>query len=163
MAEDTSTSAPLTVGRIVIVFVVLQVLLVLTVVAAALPLGRAGLLIALGIAGVKAALVILFFMHMRWDTNLSRAIGGMCLLWAGILFTLTATDYLSRPWLTRAEAVTESVSIFPPPPKLPVRQPPLGQKIDFEPSRSADAMISGRAQRESARQAQTPEETSPDR
>ena len=47
------------------IFAALMVLLVLTVVAAKLPLGQMNVIVALGIALLKAALILLFFMHFR--------------------------------------------------------------------------------------------------
>ncbi|MFK7789675.1 MAG: cytochrome C oxidase subunit IV family protein [Phycisphaeraceae bacterium] len=50
-----------------IVFLVLMVLTVLTVAAINVDLGPANIFVALGIAMVKAVLVVLIFMHIWWD------------------------------------------------------------------------------------------------
>ncbi|WP_435007004.1 cytochrome C oxidase subunit IV family protein [Tundrisphaera lichenicola] len=81
------------------VFVALMVLLVLTVVAAKMNLGELNLIAALGIAVVKAALIVLFFMHFRESEKLTWLIGAATLVWFGILVVLTYNDYWSRDWL----------------------------------------------------------------
>jgi cytochrome c oxidase subunit 4 len=53
-----------------VLFGILAALLILTFVTVAvtwLPLGPFNLVAAVGIAAVKAALVLLYFMHLRWD------------------------------------------------------------------------------------------------
>ena len=58
------------------VFLALMVLTVLTVAAIFVNLGPLNLPVALGIALVKAVLVVLIFMHIWWD----RAFHGLCIL-----------------------------------------------------------------------------------
>jgi cytochrome c oxidase subunit 4 len=55
--------------------------------------------IALAIAGAKAFVIILYFMHVRWGSGLTRltVLGG--LLWLGILVMGAMDDYLTRAWL----------------------------------------------------------------
>lgn len=77
-------------------FAGLLLLLGLTVGASFLPLGRFGLMLALGIAGAKALLILLFFMQVRYKSALTRLFVTTGFFWLGILFTLTLTDYLSR-------------------------------------------------------------------
>jgi len=57
-----------------------------------------GVLVALGIATLKATLVILFFMHVKGGPLLPKVVIIVCLSWLGILFTLTLNDYLTRGW-----------------------------------------------------------------
>jgi cytochrome c oxidase subunit 4 len=52
--------------------------------------------IAMAIACIKGLLIILFFMHVRWRPWLTWFFVGAGFLWLGILFTLTASDYLTR-------------------------------------------------------------------
>jgi len=83
------------------VFAALMVLLILTVVAAKIPLpGSSNLLVAMAIAVVKAALIILFFMHFRDSDHLTWLVGGATLVWFCILIALTYNDYWSRDWIT---------------------------------------------------------------
>jgi len=81
------------------VFAALLVLLLATVGAAYLDLGRGNLPVALTIAAVKAALIMMFFMHVRYSNRLTLVFSGAALLWLGILLTLTTTDFSSRDWL----------------------------------------------------------------
>ena len=80
------------------VLVALLVLTALTVGLSRLPLGEWHTVIGLAIAVVKAALVILFFMHVIYSSRLTWlvALGG--LLWLAILIGLTMNDYIARGW-----------------------------------------------------------------
>jgi len=62
--------------------------------------GRLNVVIALTIAVVKATLVVLYFMHVRYSARLIWVIVASALFWVGILFALTLSDYLTRGWLT---------------------------------------------------------------
>jgi cytochrome c oxidase subunit 4 len=80
--------------------------------------------VALGIAIVKATLVILFFMHVKYGSRLTKLIVGTAFFFLGILLTLTMTDYLSRGWFTAPGGSTSPASITsltgaPPPAKIP--------------------------------------------
>ena len=56
--------------------------------------------IALTIAVIKATLVVLFFMHVRYSTRLTWAVVIGSVFWLGILLALTMGDYLTRSWRT---------------------------------------------------------------
>jgi len=56
-------------------------------------------IIALTIASVKATLVVLYFMHVRYSNRLVWVIVISALFWMGILFALTFSDYATREWL----------------------------------------------------------------
>src|SRR5262249_55526006 len=77
-------------------FVALMILLVITLVAAMFDLHEWNVVIAITIAVVKAVLVVLYFMHMRWNSRLVQVFGGAAIFWLAILFVLTLTDFLSR-------------------------------------------------------------------
>jgi cytochrome c oxidase subunit IV len=81
------------------VFVALMALLAATVGLAYLDLGPANLPIAMGIAAVKAALIVLVFMHVRYSHRLTWVFSSAGLLWLLILISLTVVDYRSRDWL----------------------------------------------------------------
>ncbi|HTD21586.1 MAG TPA: cytochrome C oxidase subunit IV family protein [Terriglobales bacterium] len=53
-------------------------------------------LVALAIAIFKATLVILFFMHVKYSSRLTKIVVGAGVFWLLILLSLTMTDYLSR-------------------------------------------------------------------
>jgi len=55
---------------------------------------------AVAIAIVKALLVILFFMHVRYSSPLTWLFVGAGFFWLTILFALTMPDPLTRNWLT---------------------------------------------------------------
>ncbi len=76
-----------------------MVLTVLTVFVATLDLGRFNAIVALSIAVLKAMLVVLYFMHVRYSSKLTWAFVGAGFFWLAILFALTLSDYFSRPWL----------------------------------------------------------------
>lgn len=78
------------------VFVALLVLLVATVGAAYLPLGILHVPVAMTIAVVKAALIMLFFMHLLHSHRLMMIVVGASFLWLAIMVALTLNDYLTR-------------------------------------------------------------------
>jgi cytochrome c oxidase subunit IV len=61
--------------------------------------GPLNVIIALTIAVIKATLVVLYFMHVRYSPRLVWLIFGSALFWLGILFALTLSDYWTRAWL----------------------------------------------------------------
>jgi len=75
-------------------------LTIITVAAASFNFGSANVVIALAIATVKATLVALFFMHLRYSRPLMLMVVAAGLLWLGIMITLTLGDFLTRGWLT---------------------------------------------------------------
>ena len=75
---------------------VLLVLLGLTLAVSFLPVGPWRLAVGLLIAGVKASLVAVIFMHLRWSSPVMRLFAVAGLVWLAILLTLTLTDYLTR-------------------------------------------------------------------
>ncbi|MCR4375022.1 MAG: cytochrome C oxidase subunit IV family protein, partial [Acidobacteria bacterium] len=81
------------------VFLSLIALTVITVVVARVDLGAFNTPIALGVAGVKATLVILFFMGVKYNTPLTKVVAASGFVWLIILFGMTMGDYLTRAWL----------------------------------------------------------------
>ena len=71
----------------------------LTVLVAFYDLGPLNNIVMLLIASVKALLVILFFMHVRWSTRLTWVVAASGFVWLIIMFGLTMTDYLTRGWV----------------------------------------------------------------
>ena len=81
------------------VFAVLLAFTVLTVAVAELPatwvdLGRWNLWIAIGIATVKASLVALYFMHLRYDNPFYALIFVTALVFLAVFLSLTLMDTL---------------------------------------------------------------------
>jgi cytochrome c oxidase subunit 4 len=59
--------------------------------------GLANVLIAMLIASLKASLVALFFMHLRWDKPMSAILFCGTLFFLGLFLIGCYTDYISRP------------------------------------------------------------------
>jgi cytochrome c oxidase subunit IV len=81
------------------VFAALLALTAITTAAAFVDLGPFNNVVALGIAVLKATLVVLIFMHVKYSPRLVPLVviaGGF---WLVILIALTLTDYLTRGWL----------------------------------------------------------------
>jgi cytochrome c oxidase subunit IV len=80
-----------------LIFLALLVGTALTVVAAFVNFPwRFNTIVALTIASVKATLVVLYFMHVRYSPRLVWVIVASALFWMGILFAFTFSDYLTR-------------------------------------------------------------------
>jgi cytochrome c oxidase subunit IV len=81
------------------VFASLMLLLAATVGIAYHHLGKLNIFAALTIAFVKATLIILYFMHVRYSSRLLWIFVGAGFFWLGILFALSFADYWTRGWL----------------------------------------------------------------
>src|SRR6267142_2998702 len=81
------------------IFAALLALTFLTVVVARIDLGRFNTIVALTIAVTKAVLVVLFFMHVRHSTRLTKlvVVGGF--VWLALLIGFTMLDVTTRDWL----------------------------------------------------------------
>jgi cytochrome c oxidase subunit 4 len=82
----------------ILVFAALIALTALTTGVAFINLGKWNTVAALVIALCKATLVVLFFMHLRWGSNLLRIVVASSLLWLVILIGLTLSDVFTRNW-----------------------------------------------------------------
>ena len=80
----------------------LFVFTVITVLVAFVELGPLNTPLALAIAIFKASIVVLFFMHVRYNTPLMWVFAGAGFFWLLILLALTMQDYVSRDWETPA-------------------------------------------------------------
>ncbi len=81
------------------VFVILLILTLTTSWAAYFDLGKLNVVVALVIATIKASLVVLFFMHVYWQTKLTKLVVVSGVAWLALLLWLTLTDIVSRGWL----------------------------------------------------------------
>jgi cytochrome c oxidase subunit 4 len=81
------------------IFGALMVLTAVTVLAAFVNLGNLNFPIALGIATVKATLVVLFFMHVKYSSRMTKLVIMCSLFFLTILLLETLVDYASRGWL----------------------------------------------------------------
>ncbi len=80
----------------ILVFAALMVLTAATVLVAKFDLGAANDIVALAIAVTKATLVVLFFMHVKYSTRLTKLTVIGSVLWLGFLIGVTMMDYASR-------------------------------------------------------------------
>ena len=83
-----------------LIFLTLMVCTAITVAVAFVDLGPLNAVVAMTIAVLKATLVVLFFMHVKYSTRLTWAVVLGSVFWLGILIVMTAGDYLTRAWST---------------------------------------------------------------
>lgn len=81
------------------IFFALMVFTGITVGAAFVNLGAFNASVALGIATFKATLVVLYFMHVKYSSRLTKLVVVAGIFFLIILFGLTMADYASREWL----------------------------------------------------------------
>jgi len=81
------------------VFFALMVFTAITVAVAFVDLGPLNNVVMLGIALVKATLVVMFFMHVKYGTRLIPMVIASGIFFLLILFVITMSDYMSRGWL----------------------------------------------------------------
>lgn len=81
------------------IFGVLLVLTGATVWVAEHDFGALNTPVAIVIAGFKAALVILYFMHVRYSSRLTVVFALAGFVWLAILLGFTLADFVSRGWL----------------------------------------------------------------
>lgn len=78
------------------IFAALMVLTAVTVAVAYVNLGSVNPVVALGIATLKATLVVLFFMHVKESSQLTKVIVVSGFFFLAILIGLTMSDYATR-------------------------------------------------------------------
>jgi len=84
----------------VTIFLALMVGTALTVLAAFYDFpGPLNAVVALTIATIKATLVVLYFMHVRYSGRLIWLVILAALFWLAIMFSITLSDYWTRSWL----------------------------------------------------------------
>jgi cytochrome c oxidase subunit 4 len=81
------------------VFATLMVLTGVTVAVAYVNLGEFNKVVALGIAAFKATIVVLYFMHVKHASKLTKLFAVTGIFFLVILFGLTMSDYGSRMWV----------------------------------------------------------------
>ena len=95
MSEKAEHAHP-SVGLYIVIFLALVVGMVLTWWIAQIDLGPWNPVVALTIAVIKATLVILYFMHVRYSNKLTIITVCAGFFWLLILITLSLSDYLTR-------------------------------------------------------------------
>src|SRR6476646_8001478 len=82
-----------------LIFLALMVGTGLTWWVATIDLGAMNNVIMLTIAVIKATLVVLFFMHVKYSNKLTWVVILGSIFWLFIMLVLTMNDYLTRSWL----------------------------------------------------------------
>ena len=85
-------------GVYLLVFISLLALTALTTGAAYIDMGRFNSIVALAIAVTKMLLVVLFFMHVKYSSGLTKLVVIAGIFWLAILIALTFADEHSRGW-----------------------------------------------------------------
>ena len=85
-----------------VIYVALLALLGATVGVYYLNLGFWSIAIGVLIAVIKAVLILLYFMHVRFSSRLVLIFAAAGFVWLAILIGLTFSDYISRDWLPAA-------------------------------------------------------------
>jgi cytochrome c oxidase subunit IV len=83
----------------VLVFLTLIVMTWVTAFVSTIDLGRLNVFVALSIAIFKASLVILFFMHVKYGTRLTKMIVLAGLYWLILLLFIVMMDLWTRGWM----------------------------------------------------------------
>ena len=81
------------------IFLALMVLTAVTVAVAYVNLGQLNKVVALGIASFKATLVVLYFMHVKYASQLTKLVVVTGFFFLAILLGLMMIDYGSRDWV----------------------------------------------------------------
>ena len=82
-----------------LVFITLIVMTWVTAYVSTVDLGRLNIYVALSIAIFKASLVILFFMHVKYGTKLTKMIVLAGLYWLLLLLFIAMADLWTRGWM----------------------------------------------------------------
>jgi cytochrome c oxidase subunit 4 len=96
MAEHKHEPHVPSIKTYLLVFAALLVGTALTVLAAEFDLGRLNNFVALGIAGTKATIVGLYFMHLRHSTKMTILTALAGVFWLGLMIGMFMLDYGSR-------------------------------------------------------------------
>lgn len=96
-------SVPMLIG----VWAALMVLTGITVASAQFDLGRLDLIVAMVIATVKALLVALFFMHLKYDRPFNGLVFMASLVFAGLFVTISMMDTGQNQDQIRARVLAE--------------------------------------------------------
>jgi cytochrome c oxidase subunit 4 len=96
MSHDQATTHVIPPRIYFTVFAVLILLTAATVAASEVDLGKLNVVVALAIAVTKATLVILYFMHVRYETGLTWLVIVVGFLWLMVLIAFVLSDVLTR-------------------------------------------------------------------
>jgi cytochrome c oxidase subunit IV len=100
MSEHTEHIVPVT--TYVGVFLALLVLTGITTYVAYIDLGVFNTVVALIIAVIKMTIVVLFFMHVKYNKGLTRIVIVGAFFWLCIMMSISLADELTRTWTPAA-------------------------------------------------------------
>lgn len=94
----------------------------ITVMAAGIHFGSntTNLIIAMAIATVKASLVVMFFMHIRWEKGMNAIVFLSSVFFVGVFFTFTLLDITTRAKVEPVGPSEPGASAGYQPPALPM-------------------------------------------
>jgi len=104
MSSHSSEHFVLPIKYVVIFFAALVGLTVLNLITAQYQLGPWNLYIAMGLAVVKAVIIVWFFMGLHWDKGFNAAIFLSSLLFIMIFVLFTLADVLTRGFVSPEQA-----------------------------------------------------------
>jgi cytochrome c oxidase subunit 4 len=104
------------IGLYVTIFLALMVLTGVTVGAAYLDLGQFNFLVAMIIAVFKASLVVWYFMHVKYQSSLTKLTVATGLFFLAILLSMTLIDYASKDFTPMLAPVNPDSILQTPPP-----------------------------------------------
>lgn len=96
MAEPEHSEHIVSPTTYMVIILTLMVLTAITVFAAFINLGPFNIVVALGIATIKATLVVLFFMHAKDSPKRTKLVIIAGIFWLMIMLFMTLSDYASR-------------------------------------------------------------------
>lgn len=97
-------------------FLTASALLVLTIITVAvryIDIGEFNIWVALGIACIKATLVAMFFMHLRWDRPFNQLVFVGCIVFVALMMGFCIMDtsqYRKEQWQGNAPLVQEELT-----------------------------------------------------
>lgn len=85
------------------IFLALIALTITTVAVSKVELGEYNFVVAMTIAFIKGLLVVLFFMHVKQSSSMTKLFVVAGFFWMAILMVFVLSDYFSRGWLPRPQ------------------------------------------------------------
>jgi cytochrome c oxidase subunit 4 len=122
-----TTAAPPRLATYFTVYALLLAGLAATVAVSYVHLGPFNVALMLAIAFFKAALVVLYFMHVRESPRLIWLAAAAGLIWLAIMMGFMLSDYMTRDWL-------------PPRADAPLALPPDGESLGTADDRGAGSL-----------------------
>ena len=104
------------IGLYLTIFFALMILTAVTVAAAFVNLGQFNFTVALVVAMFKASLVVWYFMHMKWQSHLTKLTLATGLFFLVILLGMSLIDYTSRGFYGGLQAPVNPDAVIANPP-----------------------------------------------